>query len=113
MHFNERSAGDPNFLAELEAMKELHLRKSGDYGTREDPLANVRMSEAFGLPSWIGVAIRLQDKMVRIQNAVKQYLDTNQVTMSNESLRDAFSDLSAYGVIGVVEVDRWEENNNG
>jgi len=107
MHFEHKSAGDPAFLAELESMKALHARKAADYGTGKDPLANIRMTEAFGLPAWIGVAIRMQDKMARLHSAVKQYLDTGKVIMANESLRDAFADIAAYAAIGAVEVDRW------
>ena len=107
MHFTLKPSGDSAFLAELEQIRNLHVQKAADYGTAEDPLANIKMTEAFGLPSWIGVAIRMQDKMARLHSAVKQYLDTGKVTMANESLRDAFADMASYSIIGTVEVDRW------
>jgi len=111
MHFTLKQSGSPEFITVLEGIKELHQSKSRDYGTNADPLANIKGSEAFGLPSWIGVSIRIQDKMFRIQSAVQQYLEFGTVSMSHDSLEDDFKDICSYGAIGVVEVQRWERNH--
>ena len=37
--------GDPRFLAILDELKATHQKKSADYGTNSDFLANVRASE--------------------------------------------------------------------
>lgn len=88
--------GDHRFHAALREMGLLHNRKSADYGLGEDPLANVRASEEFGIPGWLGVALRLNDKMVRVKSmARKGYL-------LNESLEDSFKDISAYGLIALI-----------
>jgi hypothetical protein len=38
----ESSGGNPQYLALLDEMKALHIRKAADYGRGTDPLANVR-----------------------------------------------------------------------
>jgi len=100
------------FMDILDGIKELHLSKSRDYGTADDPFANIKMTEDFGLPAWIGVAIRMQDKMKRLQSAVQQYIKTGTVNMSHDSLLDDFRDLCNYGGIGAVFVTNWENEQN-
>ena len=48
----------------------------------------------------IGVAIRLNDKVQRLLNLVKSNSDPK-----NESIRDAFLDISNYGAIAQVVMD--------
>ena len=80
----------------LGELGELHDLKQQDYGTDEDPFANVRSAEAFGIPGWVGAALRGNDKMKRIQAfALKGAL-------ANESLEDSLRDLAVYAVIGLV-----------
>lgn len=90
------------FVAVLDKLEALHRQKQNDYGTNVDPYANVRASEAFGLPAWIGVAIRMQDKMKRLQTASTQHIQTGEVHLSNETLEDTFMDLAVYGIIGLI-----------
>lgn len=86
---------DP-FTLVLQQMAETHNRKQQDYGAKGDEYANCRSAEDFGVPSWVGVAIRMQDKMKRIQNFAKKGV------LMNESIEDAFLDLAVYSVIGLV-----------
>lgn len=72
----------------------LHDVKQADYGTDNDPFANVRASEAWGIPAWVGCMVRATDKVKRLQTmAVKGEL-------ANESALDSFSDLAVYALIG-------------
>lgn len=87
--------GSQEFLNTLKAMEELHLRKSAGYGTAEDPWANFRQSEKFGIPAHIGVLIRMSDKWERIQNLI----NNPKAEQVGESLADSMADLSAYGII--------------
>jgi len=84
----------------LKEVGELHDKKQMDYGTPEDPFANVRGSSEWGIASWLGAMIRANDKVVRI----KQYAKTG--SLENEGVRDSFLDLATYALIGLV---LWEE----
>jgi hypothetical protein len=80
----------------LELAGETHDRKQLDYGTDNDPLANVRSSEAFGVPAWIGCMIRANDKVKRLQAMASKG------ELANESAEDSFLDLAVYALIGRV-----------
>lgn len=80
----------------------LHAQKQRDYGKQHDPFANVRASEDFGIPGWIGCIVRANDKMKRLQKAARQSLDGEDVAMANEAVRDSFLDLAVYALIGLV-----------
>lgn len=87
----------------LETMAKLHDMKQSDYGRSDDPFANVRASEDFGIEGWVGALIRMNDKMRRLQKAAQGG------TMTNESVEDSFLDLAVYAVIGLV---LYQERNN-
>lgn len=83
------------FTQLLDEMREMHLKKGADYGRTADPYANVRASEDFGVPGWVGCMIRANDKMRRIQ----KFAQTG--VLENESVRDSLLDLAVYAVIGL------------
>ena len=89
-------SGDPRFHVELKRLGELHDKKQDDYGTDADPFANVRASEAFGVPGWLGAIIRLNDKVTRIKSFAKKGV------LSNEALEDSFDDIAVYALIAKV-----------
>lgn len=74
----------------------LHDKKRKDYGSDDDPFANVRASESFGIPGWLGAIIRANDKMTRL----KRFAHTG--TLANESVEDSLIDLANYAVIALV-----------
>jgi hypothetical protein len=84
------------FHALLKEAGDLHDQKQNDYGLAHDPFANVRASEDFGVPGWIGCMMRANDKMHRIQKKAKGE------ELLNESLRDSLVDLAVYSLIAVV-----------
>ena len=88
------------FREELSNIYDLHARKQADYGRGEDPFANLRSSAEFGLPAWVGVAIRMNDKMHRL----KSYALNG--TLANEGIEDTFQDLAAYAVMAKI---LWED----
>lgn len=92
---SKSTSADP-FVAILDLMKSTHDRKQQDYGTKGDEYANCRSAEDFGVPAWVGVAIRMQDKMKRIQSFAKKGI------LANEGIEDAFLDLAVYAVIALV-----------
>ncbi len=96
--------GHPEFEKILDEIRELHRRKSADYGNKEDLFANINASKEFGIPAWLGAMVRANDKVSRI----KTY--ANKKTLANESLEDSLLDLAAYAIISLV---LFREQNNG
>ena len=81
-----------DILAEMQA---LHDLKAKDYGTDEDPLANIRGVQACGITPLLGVIIRLNDKMKRLQAFAKKG------SLANESVEDTFRDMAVYSIIAL------------
>ena len=74
----------------------LHQKKSSDYGTGEDPYANIRGTQEFGIKPWVGAVVRAADKIVRL----KQYVKKGRLV--NESVEDSLLDLATYAIIALV-----------
>lgn len=84
------------FCGILDEMKAMHLKKGADYGTDADPFSNVRASEQFGIPAWLGSVVRGNDKMSRLKTFAQKGV------LRNESVEDSLLDLAVYAVIGLV-----------
>ena len=57
-----------------------------DYGREGDPFANVRASEEFGIPAWLGAVLRGNDKVSRLRTyAQTGTLDTGEASFLNEA----------------------------
>lgn len=108
---------DP-FADIAQELVEVHDRKGQDYGATGDPYRNVRMSEEFGIPAWIGVGIRMNDKMKRLQTASGQLLNDGDVRLRHEGLIDIANDIAVYGIILRIMIEEWlaagnEDNSEG
>ena len=80
----------------LKEMGELHDRKQADYGSDEDPFANIRASEEWGVEAWAGAMLRASDKVRRLQRfAAKGEL-------ANESALDSMKDIAVYAIIAAI-----------
>lgn len=84
------------FYGVLAEAARLHDKKQRDYGSDADPFANVRASEDFGIPGWLGCIIRGNDKVRRIQSFATRG------ELANESIEDALIDLLVYAGIALV-----------
>jgi len=87
------------FFDLCDSLKEMHRRKSRDYGcpSGEDPLANIRNGARFvGIPSWKGAMVRLSDKVTRLA----AYNATGR--LENESLEDNLFDLASYALLALL-----------
>jgi len=87
------------FFDLCDALKEMHRRKSRDYGcpSGEDPLANIRNGATFvGIPPWKGAMVRLSDKVTRLA----AYNATGR--LENESLEDNLFDLASYSLLALL-----------
>ncbi len=93
------SPGDPRLHELLTEIGELHDRKQEDYGTDNDPFANVRASELWGIPAWVGAMIRLNDKVKRLQALALRG------RLANESPKDSFMDIAVYALIASILYD--------
>lgn len=90
------TADDP-FDGMLIKMKKMHDIKGHDYGD-EDEYANIRASEELGISPWIGVALRLNDKMQRL----KKFARVGELKVKDESVLDTFIDIAVYAIIGHI-----------
>lgn len=88
----------------LVELRNLHEKKSQDYGTDGDPYANVRASAEFGIAPWIGALIRENDKTTRIKSFIVKG------TLANESLEDSLIDKAVYSIIALL---LYREENDG
>ena len=90
-----KKRGSEHFHEQLEQLGLLHDKKQQDYGTDTDPFANVRASEDFGIPAWLGCLIRMNDKVQRLKTYCKKG------TLSNEGVEDSLRDLAVYSLIAL------------
>jgi hypothetical protein len=99
----QRPAKHPSstaFVALLQEMKRLHESKSADYGSEDDPLANVRSGADFvNIEPWRGCMVRIADKVQRLRT----YCRTGRLV--HEGVRDTFLDLAAYSLLAIVLFD--------
>jgi hypothetical protein len=82
----------PSFEEMLMKMWAMQRKKGADYGSAEDPLANLKASEAYGIPGWMNTFGRLDDKRFRIISFITKK------RLLNESAYDAFRDFAVYAV---------------
>jgi|SRR5438093_3873777 len=96
--------GSERFHEILQELGQLHDKKQADYGSSSDPFANVRASQEFGIPPWIGAMLRGNDKIVRIKSFITKG------NLKNESLEDSLRDLAVYAIIALT---LYEEARDG
>lgn len=92
-----RHDSSQRFHETLHKLAITHDRKSRDYGTSVDPLANIRACEsALGVPAFVGAEIRVADKTQRIASFIQKG------ELANESVEDSVLDRAVYSVIQLV-----------
>jgi hypothetical protein len=88
------------FVDLLREMQRLHESKSADYGSEDDPLANVRSGADFvNIEPWRGCMVRIADKVQRLRT----FCRTGRLV--HEGVRDTLLDLSAYALLAIVLFD--------
>jgi hypothetical protein len=89
--------GSREFLAVLDELKQLHLRKTLDYGVDEDALNNIRSSaDVVNMPAWAGCILRISDKMHRL----KAYFRRGKCEF--DGVEDTLKDIACYAAIALV-----------
>lgn len=91
-----RHPSSTRFHALLAQAGALHDQKQADYGSDTDPFANVRASEEWGIPSWVGALVRLNDKVQRLKAFARKG------SLQNESAQDSMLDIAVYALISYV-----------
>ena len=94
---NTGGAGHPEYLRLLDEMREVHLEKSGGYGTGEDPFANYNAVARFnGRPAYAYAVDRVIEKLERWKSLFAQgrfeelgeeHLDAASLLLCAEALR--------------------------
>lgn len=92
----ERHPNSARFHEILASLGALHDKKQADYGRGDDPFANVRGSQDWGVDPWIGAMVRANDKIRRLQSFIANG------TLKNESVDDSLRDLAVYAIISLV-----------
>ena len=89
--------GSREFLAVLDELRTLHLRKTLDYGVDEDALSNIRQSsDVVNMPAWAGCILRISDKMHRL----KAYFRRGKCEF--DGVEDTLKDIACYAAIALV-----------
>jgi len=85
------------FYELCDQLKQMHRRKSSDYGSSEDPLANIRSGAKFvGIEDWRAALVRLSDKVTRLET----YCRTGSLTFEN--FEDTCFDLASYALLTLL-----------
>lgn len=92
------------FMNAIYSICAMHVQKAKDYGSDGSPYHNIEACEEMGIPAWVGVTLRMNDKEVRIKNYLKRG------TLANESVRDSIHDNAVYGILRLMEYDRIQKN---
>lgn len=90
------------FHSILAEIGKLHDRKQKDYGKEDDPFANVRSAEEWGIPGWTYCMLRIGEKCHRLQAMRRNG------KLANESATDSFRDLAVYAIIAEVMFEEKE-----
>jgi hypothetical protein len=106
-NFIERHPLSQRFHDLLVEMGELHDKKQSDYGRANDPFANVRSTEEWGQPAWVGAMIRATDKLRRLQKVAQGG------TLANEGVYDSLLDLAVYALIAYVLYEEGQRDPEG
>ena len=89
--------GSREFLDVLDELKQLHLRKTLDYGVDEDALSNIRQSaDVVNMPAWAGCILRISDKMHRL----KAFFRNGRCEF--DGVEDTLKDIACYAAIALV-----------
>jgi hypothetical protein len=89
-------SGHPCFYELPDEMRTIHDEKNADYSKDEDPLSNFRIIENIGIPAWIGIVVRLSDKLSRIMQLTRKALEGREAAVKDETVKDTLIDLANY-----------------
>jgi hypothetical protein len=89
--------GSEAFVSVLDEIRNLHFRKTLDYGCDEDALSNIRNSaDVINVPAYAGCVLRMSDKMHRLRSFFRRG------EVEFDGVEDTLLDLAAYAAIALV-----------
>jgi hypothetical protein len=83
----------------LSEMERLHDSKQQAYGSTEDPWANMRASEPYGIPAWVHASTMVDHKSRRVQSFVTKG------RLEHEGVRDSLLDRAVYAAAALLLYD--------
>jgi hypothetical protein len=97
IYMSTQHHGHPRFYQLLQEIENLHDRKNNNYSKDTDPLSNLRQSESFGIPAYLGCLVRMSDKWSRLQELAKGKKDE-----VGESFTDTLMDMAVYALLDII-----------
>ncbi len=91
-----------DFKSILRDLEALHTAKEADYGDK-----NLYACGSVGVPATTGVAIRMNDKMARLNNIIR----TGKTRVKSESLKDTLKDLAVYSIKMILMLQPTKEGD--
>lgn len=85
--------------------------KNKDYANPQDFYANFRMSELAGIPMFVGVHVRLLDKISRLNSFLERFNRTGEMSVEHESIEDTLLDAINYSAICLDTYRIWQREN--
>ena len=85
--------------------------KNNDYANPTDFYANFRLSEQAGVPMFMGVHIRLLDKISRLNSFMERFNRTGKMSVEHESIEDTLLDTINYSAIALDTYRMWKHDN--
>jgi len=98
----KKKSARPSFQEILDELNAMQERKGKDYGSGDDPLANLIGSKQWGIAPWINTMLRANDKMARIKSFIRRG------KLEKEKVEDSLVDLAVY-TIHALRLYREEE----
>jgi hypothetical protein len=96
---NQREAFYKEFRSVLDNMYETMKRKNSDYTGSEDPFANFKYSEQFGVTSTeVGMFVRMLDKVSRAAT----FFQGKELQVKDETVDDTLQDLAVYCILTML-----------
>lgn len=90
--------GHPRFYDLLKRMAEVHSAKNRDYAGETDPLRNLRQCADAGIDPWVGVIVRMTDKLDRL----KSFAKARAFAVKDEGISDTLIDLANYSLLCLI-----------
>ena len=90
----------PRFVEIVKELIDLHAKKSSDYGSTNEPLGNLHAIKRLGFDPFVGVAVRMQDKMARLESYV------NKDQLYCEGIEDTLRDIAVYAILGIILLEQ-------
>jgi hypothetical protein len=98
MSFDREMRAEEHYWRIHKEIAELHKIKGADVGKPDDPLANLRASESYGVEPWVHCVIQCDENLRRIQ----AFLRCGELRDKDCRVENAMLDLANYAMLGLA-----------